>query len=175
MMPNLFLVFINCISLSYAVNENINKRVNTYSETLFGKTIHVPEDKMELIWGDDIFVKNPSIEKVENADIIEKFPLISGTLVDGDNSLAIVNGNPLGIGDMINDRKIYEIGSDYVLLEKNNSLTAVKVGKKKPDLTIDRITGEPVVKDGVKKASITTESTSNIIMDKLKSIGEVFK
>ena len=74
--------------------------------------------KTKLPWGVDPFEKEPGFAKVESVE--EKFTL-SGILYSKDEPMAIVNGESVITGDLIGDRRVKEIGENYVILKKQDS------------------------------------------------------
>ncbi len=72
----------------------------------------------KLPWGDDPFLKEPGFALVAPSN--EKF-ILGGIAYTKSNPMAVVNGKTVHTGDQVGDRKIAEIGDNYVILKKHNS------------------------------------------------------
>ena len=96
-----------------------------YAEELLKPFEHLVEvdysffmTKAKLPWGVDPFQKEPGFAKVPKVE--EKFEL-TGVFYSKDQPIAIVNGISLGTGDFVGDRRVVEIGENYVILKKQGS------------------------------------------------------
>lgn len=74
--------------------------------------------KAKLPWGVDPFLKEPGFVKIQSVE--EKF-VLTGIFYSKDQPMAIVNGISVGTGDQVGDRKVEEIGENYIILKKQNS------------------------------------------------------
>ncbi len=72
----------------------------------------------KLPWGVDPFQKEPGFAKVPKIE--DKFEL-TGIFYSKDQPMAVVNGRSVGTGDIVGDRKVEEIGENYVILKKHDS------------------------------------------------------
>lgn len=93
---------------------------DTYTETL--------REEIKLFWGEDAFKKDPGfVEAKKEAEL----PSLSAIMYDPDNPLAVVNGNPVGLGAKVDGRNVIEIGKQHILLQKGNSIIEVQLGENK--------------------------------------------
>ena len=111
----LFAIFI--FSSAHA-SEKLYMLSDTYQKSL--------KEDIKLIWGDDAFMKKAGFgrHKIEE----EKLPKLTAIMYDPEDPLAVVDGNPVGLGSKIGDREIVDIGKNYILLQKGNSVIEVFLG-----------------------------------------------
>lgn len=90
-------------------------------------------NKVELEWGDDAFLKAGGIkEKPEDSASEEEIlPVLTAVIYDPIRPIAILDGVALKIGDKIRKRKVLEIGTNFVFLEKGASVLEVRLGEKR--------------------------------------------
>ena len=74
--------------------------------------------KAKRPWGIDPFLKEPGFAKV--APDVDKFEL-GGIFYSKEEPMAIINGESVGVGDVVGDRHVEDIGENYVILKKQGS------------------------------------------------------
>jgi hypothetical protein len=72
----------------------------------------------KLPWGVDPFLKEPGFAEVKRVD--EPF-VLNGIFYSENTPTAIVNGKKVKTGDLVGDRRVEEIGENFVILKKKNS------------------------------------------------------
>ncbi|MBF0299931.1 MAG: hypothetical protein HQK51_14495 [Oligoflexia bacterium] len=80
---------------------------------------------IEYNWGNDPFIKN--VGYFHNLYPINKKYILSGIVQTGDNLAAIINKVILHKNQYIDDYLIKEIGKNYVLIEKDNSIIELQL------------------------------------------------
>lgn len=74
--------------------------------------------RTKMQWGVDPFQKEPGFAKVNESE--EKLEL-NGILYSDEEPTAIINGQNVVTGDVIGNRRVEEIGENYVILKRNGS------------------------------------------------------
>ena len=72
----------------------------------------------KMPWGEDPFIMDPGYAQVPSTE--DKFTL-NGIFFTKNDPMAVVNGKTVHEGDLVGDRRISEIGVNYVILKKRNS------------------------------------------------------
>lgn len=81
----------------------------------------------EFTWGRDPFLKRPGFALSEES---EPNWSLSAVFFDGPESEAIINGARVRIGEEVSGRIVEEIGPNYVLLSKNDSVLELNLPMK---------------------------------------------
>ena len=95
----------------------------------------------ELAWGMDPFERIPGFAQI-NKD--ERAPRLEGVFFNARHPSALIDGEEYDVGDEIGSRKIAEIGKNYVLLERGDSLIELTIPpgpQKQPAIEIREHTG----------------------------------
>jgi hypothetical protein len=56
----------------------------------------------------------------EQIDVLRQQLQLTAILKSADRAMAVINGRPLQVGQTVNDFRLNEIGSDYVILRKGD-------------------------------------------------------
>lgn len=75
----------------------------------------------EIGWSKDPFQRTPGFAKRSELPA-EKIPRLDAIIYSESNPSAILNGDVMSPGEYIYDRKLLEVGRNYVLLEEDNSI-----------------------------------------------------
>jgi hypothetical protein len=78
----------------------------------------------QLVWGVDPFEKVPGFAKVAEASTL---PVLEAVFFNREESTALLNGEEYYTGEEVGDYRINEIGKNYVLLEKGESLIELNI------------------------------------------------
>lgn len=79
-------------------------------------------------WESDPFLKPAGQEPISSPGELEHIKL-QGTMTDPQRPLAIINQKTYRVGDILEDRKIKEIGDSYIVLEKSGSLIEISLNE----------------------------------------------
>ena len=89
---------------------------------------------VEFDWGADPFEKTPGFQQIDpalaaTAGIQMK---LEAVIYDPKEPMAVVGGQPVGVGDEIGDKKVAVIGPNYVILEGQGSKLELTLPPAKP-------------------------------------------
>ena len=73
----------------------------------------------ELSWGQDPFEKTPGYAQKLNP---ETEPHLEAVFFDAHEPTAVIDGAEYGVGEYVEARRVAEVGKNYVLLEKGDSM-----------------------------------------------------
>jgi hypothetical protein len=89
----------------------------------------LPKDLPALSWNKDPFQRTPGFSKVTETP--EKEPKLNAIIYSVENPSAIINGEVLSPGEYVYNRKLLEVGRNYVLLQADNSIIELTLPPKK--------------------------------------------
>ncbi len=118
----LAVVLLNHVCFSFADSEKYQKAIVKDFETIADVNLEFLFTNPKLNWGTDPFYKKPGYLVSSRRE--EKFSL-GGIAYNEENPIAIVNGTAVMLDDFIGNRRVAEIGSNYVILERGDSLIEI--------------------------------------------------
>ncbi|MFH1783771.1 MAG: hypothetical protein ABH868_02585 [bacterium] len=129
------IIFVYGRNLFPKKSQETGEEIGEYEQSFEDEQFRIPtkpqprqEKNVPKSWGRDPFVSDEVVFTKKAAFVARERKLfLSGIALKGDRYLAVIDGEVVAVGDLVEGRKIISIEKNRVVLKKNDKIEALKL------------------------------------------------